>query len=67
MIYKDRIILREVGEEHLNQEKRNDSEITGHIVSHTVLMKYVFMVNFNGIEGCSHHLLRLEEMKKTPH
>jgi len=66
MIKRDRIILHIVWERKLKpRESWNDSEITGHTASFTVVMKHVFTVKFNGKEGCSHHLLRPKEMKKT--
>jgi hypothetical protein len=66
MIKRDRIILHIVWERKLKpRECWNYSEITSHTALATVVMKHVFTFKFNGKEGCSHHLLRPEEMKKT--
>jgi hypothetical protein len=66
MIKRDRIILHTVWERKLKpRESWNDSEITGHTASATVVIKHVFTVKFNGMEECSHHLIRQEKMKKT--
>jgi hypothetical protein len=66
MIKRARIILHIVWERKLKpRESWNDSEITGHTASATVVMKHVLTAKFNGTEGCGHHLLRPEEMKKT--
>jgi len=65
-INRERIILHIVWERKLKpRESWNDSEITGHAASPTVVVKHVFMVKFNGKEGCSHHLLFPVEKKKT--
>jgi len=65
-IKRDRIILHIVWERKLKpRDSWNDSEITGHTASATAVTNHMFTVKFNGTEGCSHHLLRPEEMKKT--
>lgn len=65
-IKRDRIILHIVWERKLKPRERwNGSEIIGHTASATVVMRHVFTVKFNVTEGCGHHLLRPEEMKKT--
>jgi hypothetical protein len=66
MIKRARMILHIVWERKLKpRESWNDSEITGHIAPASVVVKHVFTVKFNGTEGCGHHLLCPEEMKKT--
>jgi hypothetical protein len=51
MLKRNRIILHIVWDRKLKpRESWNDSEITGHTASATVVMAYVFMVKFNGME-----------------
>ena len=51
MIKRDRIILHTVLERKLKpRESWNDSEITGHTASATVVIKHVFTVKFNPLK-----------------